>query len=121
MENSEIYYELSLLYEKLNDIGEALNQVEDGLKLLENEISNSFLEIKHKLEKQKKKLLGSNTIGIPNMTLTELFKQNPEKYMDEYLESLNSIDIEVTNKDILEEIKVLQEQMKDKEKNDKPL
>ena len=121
LENSEIYYELSLLYEKLNDIGEALNQVEDGSKLLEKEISNSFLEIKYKLEKQKKKLLGSNTIGIPNMTLTELFKQNPEKYMDEYLESLNSIDIEVTNKDILEEIKVLQEQMKDKEKKDKPL
>ena len=107
LEKAEIYYELSLAYEKLDDVTESLVQVEDGINLFGEDKRNKFLEIKYKLEKQKKKLLGSDKEESPNMTLTELFKQNPERYMDEYLESLKNIDVEVTNRDILDEIKFL--------------
>jgi hypothetical protein len=117
-EKAEIYYELSLLYEILNDKKEALDQVLDGLELLKDDKQNTFLEIKYKLEKQRKRLSDSNEEEKPNMILTELFKQNPERYMDDYLESLKNVDIEVTNRDILEEIRVLQQQIRDNKKKD---
>lgn len=114
LEKAEIYYKLSTLYLILNDEIRALNDIEKGLKLLEDDTENNFIEIKYELEKQKKKLLGFNKLDVSNITLTELFKQNPEKYLDEYLESLKNIDIKVTNKDILDEIKVLQKQVEKK-------
>jgi hypothetical protein len=117
-EKAEIYYELSLLYEILNQKDEALNQVLEGLNLLDNDKQNNFLEIKYRLEKQRKELSNPNEEERPNMTLTELFKQNPERYMDDYLESLKNVDIEVTNRDILEEIRVLQQQIRDNKKKD---
>jgi len=111
LEKAEISYKLSLLYEQLDDKDEALNRAIEGLEFLDENKENSFLEIKYKLEKQKKKL--SNSIEErPLGTLTELFKQNPERYLDEYLESLRSDTREITNKDILDEIKVIQQQIK---------
>jgi len=118
LEKAEIYYELSQLYESISDNKVALNHTLEGLSLLSNHKENSFLEIKYRLEKQKKKLSDSNEGNIPNMTLTELFKKYPEKYMDEYLESLKDVNIEVTNKEIIDEIRVLQEQIRTEGKKD---
>jgi len=111
LEKAEVSYMLSLSYEKLNDTNEALNRAIEGLDFLDDNKENSFLEIKYKLEKQKKKFLNSIE-ERPLATLTELFKQNPEKYMDEYLESLRSDTIDITNRDILDEIRVIQQQIK---------
>ncbi|CAA6798448.1 MAG: DNA double-strand break repair Rad50 ATPase [uncultured Sulfurovum sp.] len=117
-EKPEIYYELSILYMKLDDREEALKCVIDGLDIIDDDTSNIFLEIEYKLIKQKKKLLNSNEENVPNMTLTELFKKYPEKYMDEYLESLKDVNIEVTNKEIIDEIRVLQKQIRIEGKKD---
>jgi len=111
LEKAEMSYKLSLFYEQLDDKDEALNRAIEGLEFLDENKENSFLEIKYKLEKQKKKL--SNSIeDRPLGTLTELFKQNPERYLDEYLENLRNETREITNKDILDEIKVIQQQIK---------
>ncbi|HFU76112.1 MAG TPA: hypothetical protein ENK66_07695, partial [Arcobacter sp.] len=82
LEKAEIYYELSQLYQTISDRKVALNHTLEGLNLLSNDKENNFLEIKYKLEKQKKKLSDSTEENIPNMTLTNLFKKYPEKYMD---------------------------------------
>ena len=117
LEKAELSYRLSLSYEKLNETTEALNRTIEGTDYLDENKENKFLEIRYKLEKQKRKLSNS-TEDRENMTLTELFKQNPERYLDEYLESLRSDTIDITNRDILDEIRVIQKQIRINEKKD---
>lgn len=111
LERSEIHYDLSLLYTKLGDRKGALDCVLDGLDVISNDESNIFLEIRYKLEKEQRKLSEISGEERENLTLTELFKKNPEKYLSEYLESLKNSNIDITNQDLLDEIKVLKKVM----------
>jgi len=93
-EKLEAYYKLAQFYKK-EDKTESLGYIELGLNLLENELLDKdkknknpevFLDFKWKLEDLRDKLEEKDNDKIINSTLIKLVEQNPEKYMDKFLE-----------------------------------
>jgi len=107
-EKLEAYYELARLYKK-EDKTEALGYIELGLNLLEDKLllkdkkdknPEVFLDFKWKLEDLRDKLEGKDNDKIINPTLIKLVRQNPEKYMDEFLEEY----LKTQNREITPEV-----------------
>jgi tetratricopeptide (TPR) repeat protein len=107
-EKAETYYELSLICQRK----EALGYVDTGLKVLEEDKDKNFLEIKYELEKRRNSLSEINNTKILNPTLLELFKKNPEKYMDDFLKSLKNSNEEISNNDIYQKIIELHQEVR---------
>ena len=107
-EKLEAYCELARLYKK-EDKTEALGYIELGLNLLEDKLllkdkkdknPEVFLDFKWKLEDLRDKLEGKDNDKIINPTLIKLVRQNPEKYMDEFLEEY----LKTQNREITPEV-----------------
>lgn len=108
LEKAEIYYELALLSEK----EEALVWLDEGLELVKKNNSSELLEIRYKLKKYEDKLL-NNESKIINETLIQLAKDNPEKYLKEFLEEYSKREnSEITNYDIYSKIEKLHQDVR---------
>ncbi len=90
LKKAKIHYELSLLYEEDYNKWDELKK---GLNIVEYESSDSFLEIKYKMLKEKDKMAKQDDISSKTREILEKLAQINPIYQDE-LTKINQIEME---------------------------
>lgn len=122
LEKSEMCYSLFMICKK-NNQNCALEYIDIGLDYIGKSVEKHILEIKYKLEVERDKLKGSSDNKTMNSTLLQLVKENPEKYINDFLEEYFQVNEgDIKNEDIYRKLKELHldviQGMKNNEKKD---